>query len=277
MTDTRIMTDTPFEPDYFEKFRTNFLVREKKGQTTWYSWQRITAQDGEKLIKAQLEQGTITRRPHAALIPDAPSTLALPEDERYEYANTDEIESTAHSERWKAAEGNVTNKMPWSGSAGSSDNVVPTQPEPGVEAAMQQQQQEQEKPPLSKEEQTQQMKVLVCTARKVHVHVVTNVVDFKTRLSKFDGNEYRPQPSNYYGTGVVLFALKQSLDQKHFARFPKFPYAVQRFPKFSKFPNLFQFGPNWKRDVVLNKTTRFQLGPTWKHLGTTLNNFEQYL
>ena len=214
MTDTRIMTDTPFEPDYFEKFRTNFLVREKKGQTTWYSWQRITAQDGEKLIKAQLEQGTITRRPHAALIPDAPSTLALPEDERYEYANTDEIESTAHSERWKTTEGNVTNKVPWSGSAGSSDNVVPTQPEPGVEAAMQQQQQEQEqakvqqkeqeKPPLSKEEQMQQLKVLVCSARKMHVHVVTNSVDFKIRLSKFDDNEYGPQPSNYYSTGAVF-------------------------------------------------------------------------
>ena len=66
------------------------------------------------------------------------------------------------------------------------------------------QQKEQEKPPLSKEEQMQQLKVLVCSARKMRVHAVTNSVDFKLRLSKFDGNEYRPQPSNYYSTGVVF-------------------------------------------------------------------------
>ena len=85
-----VLNAESWDSDYFKRIQTVVTKEMTKDVDTWVFWKAITDEDGEPLVRAQLAQGTLTKRFHAKLIPDAESTLALPEEERYQYSRCKE-------------------------------------------------------------------------------------------------------------------------------------------------------------------------------------------
>ena len=152
-----VLSTSDFKSEFFERLQ-KFEVRdEDKDTDTWMSWNEVVNLDGEPLVKAQLAQGTMVSRPHPKLDPTHETTLAIPENERFQYkqGRSQEIHTNA--------EVNETSRS-------SKDE-----------------------PPQSgtlKPDDIEQEKKILSGVKKVHNGVLASAIDVKIKLGKFQDNKY---------------------------------------------------------------------------------------
>ena len=80
-----------FDTPYFQAKIKVVLKKGTRSTWQWLSWTKLKEKEGREVALCMIEQGTIVPRLHEKLKPDAPSTLALPEEERYQYAYAESL------------------------------------------------------------------------------------------------------------------------------------------------------------------------------------------
>jgi len=145
-----------FKSEFFERIQ-EFEVRdEEKDTDTWMSWREVINLDGEPLVLAQIAQGTMVRRPHPKLDPLHETTLAMPENERFQY------KQGRNQEIHTNAEVNTTSR---------SSKEEP--PENGKPCA----------------DDIENEKKILLGVKKVHNGVLASAIEVKIKLGKFQDNK----------------------------------------------------------------------------------------
>ena len=140
------------------------VVKETSYETTgsqvkeWVSWKAFNEAEGKDVVQVMIAQKRVEKRPHPALDPAAPSTLALGEA-RFQWRRIKDVES-------ESAKENHTLKMSTGGSPQDA-----TEPDEGPQPA------------------PKQKTAVVALARKSHNMFSACLVEFKIKLAKFDNNE----------------------------------------------------------------------------------------
>jgi hypothetical protein len=171
-----VLNAESWDSDYFKRIQTVVTKEMTKDVETWVSWKAITDEDGEPLVRAQLAQGTLTKRFHAKLIPDAESTLALPEEERYQYSRCKENKIKEVGEVTEASRG------------AKGDDVPETKGDPVATLAKQ----------------------MLSSVTKAHNSYQAAVITFKINFGKYDGNEYHG-----IGVGVGFQTFVRDSPRRH--------------------------------------------------------------
>ena len=152
-----VLSTRDFKSEFFERIQ-KFEVRdEDKDTNTWMSWREVTNIDGEPLVLAQLAQGTMVRRPHPKLDPLHETTLAMPENERFQY------KQGRNQEIHTNAEVNVTSR--------SSKEEPPENGKPCADGI-------------------ENEKKILLGVKKVHNGVLASAIEVKIKLGKFQDNKY---------------------------------------------------------------------------------------
>jgi hypothetical protein len=146
-----------FKSEFFERIQTFEVRDEDKDTNTWMSWREVTNIDGEPLVLAQLTQGTIVRRAHPKLDPLHETTLAMPENERFQY------KQGKNQEIHTNAEVNETSR-----------SAKEEPPEHGKPCA----------------DEIEKEKKILLTLKKVHNGVLASAIEVKIKLGKFQDNKY---------------------------------------------------------------------------------------
>ena len=152
-----VLSTRDFKSEFFERIQ-KFEVRdEEKDTDTWMSWREVINLDGEPLVLAQLAQGTMVRRPHPKLDPLHETTLAMPENERFQY------KQGKNQEIHTNAEVNVTSR--------SSKEEPPENGKPCADGI-------------------ENEKKILLGVKKVYNGVLASAIEVKIKLGKFQDNKY---------------------------------------------------------------------------------------
>jgi hypothetical protein len=152
-----VLSTRDFKSEFSERIQ-KFEVRdEEKDTDTWMSWREVINLDGEPLVLAQLAQGTMVRRAHPKLDPLHETTLAMPENERFQY------KQGRNQEIHTNAEVNET--------ARSSKEEPPENGKPCADG-------------IDKEKKT------LVAVKRVYNGVLASAIEVKIKLGKFQDNKY---------------------------------------------------------------------------------------
>ena len=154
-----VLNTSDWKSEFFERIQ-KFEVRdEEKDTDTWMSWREVVNLDGEALVLAQLAQKTMTKRAHPKLDPLHVTTLAMPENERFQYKQGKNQEIHTNAEM--------------------NEHARSCKEEPPVN--------EQGKPNT---DDIEKEKKILMGIKKVHNGVLASAIEVKIKLGKYQDNKY---------------------------------------------------------------------------------------
>lgn len=197
----QILENDDYNSSFYERMKTVRFTDAAQDHIEWISWTTLTTKEGDQLARAMLAQGTITRRHHPKLKKDDPATLALPEEERYQYHYVSEIETKTSS-----------TELTTTKTADPADETVPDAAKSGPGfAAGGKTAEEREKDDLKERE-----KLLIAkmsSAKKEHNKCQSTLIDTNAKLNSYKGNEYScdvPTP-RIYSTNQNVFNISKNI------------------------------------------------------------------
>lgn len=164
----QILTNDDYQSEYYTRLQKTSHSDSESRTRAWLLWAKYSAEEGEAVAKAQVAQGSVEKRPHPKLDPEAESTLELPEWERFQYRHIVEQDSEV------AATTNSVEKSPDPNETSLNLKVAE-----GGEAEA-----------SGDDGGEKDNKVVLREARKAYGTYTSRLVDYKTRLAKYESNEY---------------------------------------------------------------------------------------
>ena len=159
-----------FNPRDYKKAK-KITVDDSHGQTAaWISWKKLCDEEGPAVAKVKIASGTIQKRAHEDLNPEAPGYADLEEDERYQYRHTVDVSALMTSDT-------ITTKAKESTAASSQQSVKSNEDD--------------EDDPVPPENQNKRRYAqIVATVKKQLVRFMTTMQEDKLKLAMLEQNQY---------------------------------------------------------------------------------------